>query len=526
MRTMRVAVYILVGMLIGTIITVSGFGQEDIIFRFGSSADGINTLDPGLCIQHDNRTLVNTIFEQLAYYNLEDMQAPLVPGVATSWEVSEDGLEVTYFLREGVVFQKGYGEMTADDVVFSLDRARDFDTSARASYFTAIDEVRAIDRYTVSIRLSTPDPLLSRRLAVYVVIMSKNAVEDIGPENVATTPIGSGPYQLKEWNVGESVILEAFDEYWGGEPALDLIEFLLIPNFATRELAFVEGSLDAIDGKTDGVWIDRMEALGNEVDVMGPSAFYPIIFNTNIAPFDNILVRKAIAYALDSQAICDFVGLESAVPGMVPIPDSVTGAATIEELDPPGYYFEFNLDKARELLAEAGYPNGFEFETIISDSQTFFDRMVIVQEQLKQIGITMDLQTVAHSSWTGQLRTGNFPFTIYGSMRFDAKMLEGFYHSRSGPGPTAAYNFGAYSNPAVDLLLDTAASQSTVEAAAIYWKAAEQIIMKDLPVYPLLVSKYCVLARKPHVSINTATGGEPDISTFAGYNLRDITLDQ
>jgi len=475
---------------------------EEETLKFGSDASSLGTLDPLYAVGHQNKPVVDAMFDGLVTLDWSDPNyESLLPELATSWDVSEDGLQITFTLREGVFFHGGYGEFTADDAVFSLQKLVNTDESAMAGYLASIDSIQAIDSHTVMVSLANPDPILLMNLAKYAQMLSKAAYEDIPQEEHSTRPIGTGPYILDELRPTESVVLVANADYWDDKPYFDRIEYLLLPDSTTRELAFLNGDLDCIRGVNDSLWIERMqEQSGVIVDIYPPTTYFPLIFNLTIEPFDDIRVRKAIAYAVDSQAVADYTGAHASVNKM-PVPE-IVGAATPEQVPPPPYYYEYDLDEARSLLAEAGYPNGFEFTTITSDRALYYDRMVMVQDMLKQVGITMNLEVIAHSIFVSTLREGETPFSIMGSNRFTAKeLLNDFYHSASIPGsPTARFNFGFYSNPAVDALLDAADKLGTIEEAAPLWHAAERLIMDDLPQYPFFQAASAIVARHSYLT--------------------------
>lgn len=492
--------------VLGTLaILLVSFGVASIaeeILRFGSDASSLGTIDPLYAVAHQNRPVVDALYDGLLLMDGADSTyETFLPMLATNWATSEDGLSITFTLREGVMFHGGYGEFTAEDAVFSLETMIDPELSALAGYVASIETIEQLSKYEIVVHLSTADPLVLTNIAKFSKMLSKAAYEEIPLEEHGTRPIGTGPFILEELRPTESVVLRANTEYWNGKPYFDKVEYLLLPDTTTRELAFLNGDLDCIRGVNDGLWLERMNAEpGVIVNIFAPQTYFPLIFNLRIEPFDDIRIRKAIAYAIDSQAVAEYTGAHAEVNRM-PVPD-ILGAASPEQVPPPPYYYEFDQDESRRLLAEAGYPNGFEFSSIVSDRTLYHDRMVMVQDMLKQVGITMNLGIVAHSSWTSILREGNTPLTIYGSNRLSAKeLLNDFYHSASMSGTsTARQNFGFYNNPAVDALLDAANLMSTIEEALPLWHAVERLIMDDLPQYPFFQSASAIVLRKSYLS--------------------------
>src|SRR5690606_24955659 len=170
-------------------------------------------------------------------------------------------------------------------------------------------------------------------------------------------PIGTGPFAISQYNPRQSVVLVANDAYYKGAPKLAGIEFRFMPDTATRELALRTGEVDTADGDSEQIWVERMRAQGVIVELVGPGNGYFIQFNMTKPPFDNLKVRQALAYAVNRDEIVAYLGTALARPLRSPVPAGYFGHTT-EGLET----YEYNPGLARQLLAEAGYPNGFEFE--------------------------------------------------------------------------------------------------------------------------------------------------------------------
>lgn len=521
---MRISHRSLIAALILSLLVPLGAVYGETVFKFGVDTGSIGTLDPLFATQAQNKPVVSAIFDTLVKYDLTDpTYETILPALATSWTVSEDGLTVSLQLREGVQFQDGYGEVTSADVAYSLTRMADPEKSALARYFPGGVSAETNGPYEVLLHLSSPNPLIMNNLALYSYVLCKSAIEEMGEENIGTTPVGSGPYELDSLGATDQIVLIRNEAWWGPQPDIDRIEYKFIADGTTRELAFLNGDLDAIRGLTDALWLEKMaNTEGVIVDIFGPDAYFPIIFNLRIAPFDDLLVRKALAYAMDSDAIAEFAG-DFASVNKLPVPAGYIAAATEDDVYIPPYYYQYDPALAQDLLAQAGYPNGFEFTTTVSDRSLYYDRMVMIQEMFKQVGVTMNLTVVAHSVIGSHYRSGENPLIIGGSRRFDARtILMDFYHSRGVPdSPTAAFNYGFYENAVVDALLDIADTKSTLAEAKPYWVAAEQLIMADLPHYPLYQSSAAVLVRHSYVD-----AGEIVISSTTGYPFELLKINR
>ncbi len=305
------------------------------------------------------------------------------PGLAESWEVSEDGLSITLHLREGVIFHNGR-EMTADDVVWSVERASDQDLGHHlGDRFTTCTGATKIDDYTVEVTYSQiTHPALDGIARLY--IFAQEAVDDI-----AITPVGTGPFKLEEWVPGDHLTLVRFEEYWQeGLPYLDRLVIKPIPDDQARMVNLLAGSIDFLMR----VPLADIELLEQTEDItivrQEPGfAFDAFIFNVTRPPFDNTLVRQAMNYAVDREKMRELAYHGQGL--MTTLPWAPTSWAYPEDLVD---YYTFDLDKAKDLLAEAGYPDGFKTEmTIRGTSGVALDVAQIYQEDLAKIGVEMEI---------------------------------------------------------------------------------------------------------------------------------------
>ncbi|MBW2148111.1 MAG: polyamine ABC transporter substrate-binding protein [Deltaproteobacteria bacterium] len=419
--------------------------------------------------------------------------ANVEPDLAESWEVSEDGLTWTFHLRKGVQWHKGYGEFTAYDAEWSLRMTRD-KSWARKQY-AAFKEIKALDKYTLQIKLANRIPSVLGILTDYHGgwIANKKAYEKLG-KDYPLHPVGTKSFVVKEYIPNQRTVLVAHEEYFRGKPKIKKIILRYMPDLSSREMAFRKGDLNMIEGVREQQWVEKMKALPDTVvDVFGPGETVTLHFNITKKPFDDIRVRKAVCYAINREALVKFMGKDVAVPLYSVIPmDYLGGTEAVERYD-------YNPQKAKQLLKEAGYPNGFEFEDVITEMAVYKRPLVVIQAQLRKVGIKMKLRVVIHPSFHSLIRKDTNHIVEYICARFPVadQMLSQFFHSSSiVMTKTAITNFSHYTK--IDDLLDKARVEMDTKKQVALWKKAQQMILEDAVAYPLFVSKF-VFARKPWV---------------------------
>jgi len=506
-------------MLVILALCLGGLGalSEGKFLRIAFDAADLKTLDPHLAAATMDRAVVDMIFNGLVRYKPGDISAPFEPDLAESWDVSEDGLTWTFYLRKGVYFHpfEGYPEgyeLTAEDVVYSLRKAADPGRSAYAGEYAGMEFV-VVDRYTVQVKLPKPMPpsLVLPKFADYAggFIVSKLAVEAFGDEGFRTHPVGTGPFMFKEYSPLEKVVLVANPNYFRGKPKLDGVVVYYMPNLSAREAALETGQVDVIEGPPEQPWVEKMkEKPGVVVDTFGPGECAVLHFNMSKPPFDDIRVRKAMAYALDREELLHTVGPDIADPLCSPVPPLLPGGLTCEEVGDLRY--DVNREKALELLEEAGYPGGFSIEVVISERAEYLIPMQNIQAQLAEIGVEVKLKVVDHSSMHTLIRQDVNPMVLYVAWRPNADVfLTRFYHSHSivvtGKKPDTNFSHlggvdadGDGVVDSIDDLIEAARVELDPEAQIGLWKEACRKILELAAAYPLYIKKF-VYARSPKV---------------------------
>lgn len=478
-------------------LTSSSFAAEKVL-KLGIKVSDIMSLDPHYSTTLGDMAVIGACFNGLVRYKPGDIDLEKIePDLAEKWERSPDGLTWTFHLRKGVKFHKGYGELTAEDVKFSLEKASNKSTSGFASDFNALDRIEAIDKYTVKLIFKNVLPSSLGILADYHGgnIVSKKAFQEKG-DKFKLDPIGTGPFMFKEHTPKEKVVVTRNPEFFRGIPKLDRVEFWFMPDSTSREMAYRKGELQIAEGDPEQAWINKMKTIpGTKIDVMGPGETSVLHFNMSIKPLNDIRVRRAICYAINRDEIRKFLGADVTEKLISVIPmDYLGGTDKV-----PTY--EFNPDKAKSLLKEAGFPNGLEFSTIISEQSAFRRPYEQIQEQLRRVGINLKTDVIAHTTFHAQIRKDVCPIVLYNAARFPVadSFLTLFYHSKSIVGtPTAVTNFSHYNK--IDSLIDSARIELDGKKQKELWADAQKKINEDAVAFPLCVIKP-VFARKNNVEL-------------------------
>jgi len=413
--------------------------------------------------------------------------AEVEPDLAESWTVSDDGTVWTFKLRRGVQFHKGYGELTAEDVQYSLERQMRRERGMRfAKNLDVIRDVTIVGPYTVRITLKQHDPVFPLRMVGYQqgYVVSKKAALAFGDE-FGWNPVGTGPFYFHRRLPRQKVVFRAFEDYHGGRPAIDEIHWYDVPEDATKLLGLEKGTFDiAFPSVVTADLKAQAAALGAVLDERGPGQQYRLYFNVTQPPFDDIRVRRAFMHAIDRQAIVDTLW-----------PDGLGTVATSPL--PPGYFGHvavempaYNPDLARRLLAEAGYPDGLTIrDYFMTRSYGYPKIMVMVQEQLKRAGVDLQLRLVEHPTYHQNIRRNLNPFVLYGGTRLpDGDVMLGlFFHSGEAPDPATGNqgtNFAHYRG-IDDLLAAGRRTRDPGQRAALY-REAQRRILRDAVCLPIV----------------------------------------
>lgn len=459
------------------------------------------TLDPQKSIDTMSNKSITLIYDTLLDL---DENLNLKPNLAESWERLDD-CNVVFHLKKGVKFHNGE-ELKAEDVKFTLERAA---SSPQTLYlFKPINKVTVIDDYTVQVTTDKPfGALLNNLAAVQGGIVSKKAVLKYGDDYV-NHPVGTGQYKLKEWLPGNRIVFEGFKDAYQGAPNFEELTYLTIPEVSNRMIALETGEVDvAFDiGIMDKETIENSNNL-ELVEVESPALLYLGFDQTNPI-YQNKKLREAIAYAIDNQTFVDVVFRGSAVAGDSPLPKAS-----------PAYNgnvkkYNQDIEKAKKLLAEAGYPNGLDIELWCMDDGPRVDMCVIIQDQLKKIGINVEIKIFEFGSYVSKTALPNkeLYFLSWNSSGDGDVALYPLFHSSQHGAPG---NRSFYSNKEVDKLLDKARVSVDEEERKSLYKEIQNILQEDLAIYALAYPKINLAKNKELKSLIFKKNGDIDITNLS-----------
>jgi len=469
--------------------------------------------DPGvLDTQLQSLTAAWHVVEHI-YSNLTWIQPDMsvAPDLAESWEISEDGLVYTFHLHQGVMFHNGR-EVTAEDVKFSLERLMDPETaSPSASDLAAVSTIEAADEYTVVMTLSAPDAAhLSNLANASCLIFPPEVIEEYG--DLSQVAIGSGPFSFVEYVPNTHVKLERFADYFVQPlPYLDAVEMIIASNPTSRTAALVQGAVDFIE-YVPSLDVELLEA--DDSIVLTGNAIAQIRFlgfNLTREPFTDVRVRQAISMAIDRGPVIDSAENGFGTATDIIFPQGFWAALERPEIPAP------DIEAAKALLAEAGFPDGFD-TTITSWAEytNISNGGLVIQEQLRQIGINaemnlLDTATMGQTVYVDK----DFDLTVTGTSGFvdpGSVLTENFKTDEGG-------NFVTYSNPEVDDLLAQGAASTVQEDRAAIYQQVQEILLVDLPWVNLWIGQQ-------FEAMKTFVMGFEHIPTGSNKMVRVVWLDQ
>jgi oligopeptide transport system substrate-binding protein len=463
--------------------------------RFGgiyrrSLANNPATLDPAFVSDIYSRAVVGQIFEGLVQF---DAHLNPMPAIAEYWEASRDGRIWTFTLRRGVQFHHGR-EVTAQDFVYSFTRlltpnalgpvteffrriqgADDFMQGKTAS----VRGLEAVDRYTLRVALEEPfAPSLTVLGLANAAVVPQEEVERLR-EGFTRAPVGAGPFKFVRWEPGKEIVLEANEQYYEGRPFLDAVVFKIGGTFEETFAQFLAGSLEEAiipAGKTEEVDTDPKYRIYRKLSKPTLGLLF-IGFNTRVKPFDDRRVRQAFNYAVNKEAIVREITKMGSLPASGALPPGMPGH------DPDLQGYAYNPAKAKQLLAEADYPNGAGFPVVqlwtVSKAESTKAELAAYQRYLAELGVKVDIHFATEwTRYTELLRRGELPmfrYAWYADLPDPDNFLFPLLHSSS------PVNYGAYRNPRVDELLEQARKQLDYAQRIALYREVERIVMDDAP---------------------------------------------
>lgn len=477
-------------------------GEEQVlVFARGGDSE---SLDPGSTTDGESSRVTRQVLESLLEFDKESFD--LKPGLAHDWEVSDDGLIYTFYLEEGVTFHDGT-DFNADAVKTNFERwanpEHDYaftdDGYVYSMYGTmfggfegdeghVIEEINVIDDHEIEFVLKRPLGFFLQNMGMtYFAITSPAALEEYGAQ-INENPVGTGPFKFVSWSKDDAIVLEKFEDYRKeGLPKLDQVIFEVIPDNAARLIALRSGDIDIMDGLNpdDAESVEAEEGL--ELMARAENNFGYLGFNVQKEPLDNKTLRHAISHAIDREAIVDALYAGYGVPAVNPLPPGYLGYN--DEVKG----FPYDVEKAKELLAEAGYEDGLDIELwtmpvarpYMPDPETVSE---IVQNNLAEIGVNVE---IVREEWAPYLeKTANGEHQMYmlgwsGTNGDPDYFLSSLLHGSN----VGSSNREFYQNDEVDKLLDEAKVSVDQNERAELYKEAQALIAEDAPMVTLVHSK-------------------------------------
>ena len=472
--------------------------KDTLVFAMNTD---VQSMDPQIQNDTTSEQVVKMLYNTLLKF--ED-DGTVVGDLAESWSVSEDKLTWTFNLKQGVKFHNGK-ELTSADVKATFDRALNAEagglrTTEIIKMFTSVE---APDPYTVTITTDAPyGPMESLMCNMSLGIMDADYIEQYGLDLGTSVEgeNGTGPFKVVSWERDQEIVVERFDDYFGTPAKLKTVVYTVIPEAASRVIALETGEVDVIDKPTDED-LARLEADTENFTVLRKPTISQRLFRfgCNDPIISNTKVRQAIVYAIDRQAIIDALFTGSAYPSTAPLAPVTFGYSDLGEI-------EQDLELAKSLLAEAGYPDGFDTKIVTTERyQNGIELAEIISQQLAEIGINAEIEvwewSALSASWNG-ITADEFdqPIFIMGagpSMRDADGGLRGLYTtSETGLNDR---NYGFYSNAEVDALIEQGMQETDQQKRVEIYKEVMEILYREDPVafwlfdmYGLAITSYKV----------------------------------
>lgn len=465
----------------------------------------IYNLDPLVTATGDSQRWGLQMYDSLYTF---DSKGNMQPQLATGYKISPDGLQYTYTLRDGVKFHNG-DPLTSADVKFSMEWILNPATKStrRPQFAPLIDSVETPDPRTVVFKLKTADGAFLNKIAGYLFIIPKNYAQKFAtPEEFAKAPIGSGPFKFIEQKIGQYTRIERFDDYWGPKPAIKRIIYKLIPEPTSRVNALLSGEVDISEGIPTNQMADLKK--NPKVDVMSVPVGSPLavrLYSDDPAsPLAKREVRLALNYAIDTNAIIKSVFHGAGAP-MATYISKYYPIGVDPTLKPYGY----DPKKAKELLAKAGYPNGFELK-MYSSTDMPKDLASAIAAYWAQVGVKARVQYIDYAAWSRINNTHQSgPATI---MQFSNAIWDPL-HPVQGAAAKAG-TWSNYHNADIEKLLLEAQATSDVAGRDRIFKQIGRILHEDG--HSVLITElFYVWGKKKELL------WEPQVG-IAWFNLRDM----
>lgn len=464
--------------------------------------------DPTNIFRIENENIAFNIFSGLTTYDTKT--AEVIPDLAESWS-SDDNITWTFNLRRGVQWQKGHGEFTAADVIYTFQRNTDPATaSPYASRLANVVSVEAPDDYTVVFTLSGPDGNFLHTVANYHqgMIVKKEAIEAAG-DQVRWQPVGTGPYYLESIDPTSRIVLKRHEQYFRGPAPVETLDFRIIKDEQTATIALRNGEVDVVMRSNRQENIDILKSEGFKMNNADDLFVSVRMFNLQHPALSDVRVRHAIAHAIDYEAILAAVAADlfNAHYSILPPWMDVFSA------DVPRY--PYDPEKAKALLAEAGYADGLTLRQLSTSSQGVTPINQFEIDFLAQVGINMEMELVDAPTFNARRNAGEFDMAVRGIPAVNPDMVLFAYLHPDNQAPRGLGG-ARYFNPDLAAILETARSEVDPEKRMALYAEVQRIAIADLPYHPT----YNWNAFWP--SSQNVTGVTPNMLSQVNYFEADI----
>lgn len=445
--------------------------RDSLIFSISSEP---TSLDPAQTKDTISYLVVYQLFDTLVR---EEPDGTIAPALAESWEFDDSGMELTMKIREGVKFHNGE-TMTTEDVAWSMNRA--IASSYTSAVSNTMDRMEVVDDTHVKLFLKEPYvAVLSCLTSANLAIVNKKAAEEAG-DDFAKNPVGSGPYQYVGWSTGEKIEMASFDDYWRGAPAISDLTFKIHTDKSTAAIALEKGEVDVLyfPNTSDKQHLDSLPNV-TWADGMASTLWY-VAFNNREGVFADQRLREAVCYALDRDSIilggADGLGLptESCIP------------MSTEFYNPDFKGYEQDLDKAKQLMAEAGYADGLNITMKTNQSSQYSKPTEIIQAQLAEIGINVNIELMERAAYLESTQTDcDYEMTFYVITNNisdpDYICTRRFHTSMEGGGN----NFTLHRIEGLDALIDEARGEKDKDKRQALYDEINEKIYENAVIMPL-----------------------------------------
>lgn len=477
------------------------------VLRLANPKD-VTSFDPIIAVDNVSIWIITNMYDQLVRLSADGKT--IEPGLATDWKLSDDGKTYTFNLRKDVQFNNGM-PVTAEDVKFSLDRARGQDSNA-SSFFTSVQSIDITGGSQVTIKLNTPYVPLLSILAMYSsAIVPEKVVKEKGKE-FGNNPVGSGPFMLDSWQRGQKVTLKKNPNYWQkGKPYLDGVEYSQVAEDTTKVLKLHAKEID-ITSEVPFNLLDQLKADSSLNVMVSPFARLDMIgINNTKEPFTDVKIRQAMNYVVNKEDIIKAVLNGNGEPASSYLPKVMYLNEQLE-----GY--KYNLEKAKELMAQSSKPKGFKTSLMIKNGNEISKQVaVIVKEQLKAIGIDVEIQQMEPGAAYEAQESMNYEMIMgyYSSDVIDPDELTMFGVVSNG-GAHSYYT--GYKNPKVDELAVKAQGEQDENKRKEMYYDIQKIVSEDAPIVFLYFTPSTYVTQKEVQNFQ--------VTPLGSYRLEDVWLKQ